>query len=78
MQRAGMTFRQILASLTTAPARRFSGRGERTTGRLQRGLDADLVVLDADPEQDVRALVRVRYAVRQGRTIYSRDAAGHP
>ena len=69
MDRAGMSFRQILAALTTAPARRF-GRGERATGRLVPGMDADLVLLDADPATDIRALSRVRSVWRQGRMIY--------
>lgn len=30
MQRAGMSFRQILAALTTAPAKRFGSRGARS------------------------------------------------
>ena len=68
MQRAGMSFRQILAALTTAPAQRF-GRGQRTTGRLEKGMDADLVVLDGDPASDIRALSRVRSVWREGRVI---------
>lgn len=72
MQRAGMSFHQILAALTTAPAKRFGDSG-RTTGRLERGLEADIVVLEGDPAQDIRALARVRYALRQGRQVYARD-----
>jgi imidazolonepropionase-like amidohydrolase len=71
MQRAGMSFHQILAALTTAPAKRF-GVSEQTTGRLERGMDADVVVLEGDPAQDIRALARVRYALRRGRQVYSR------
>jgi imidazolonepropionase-like amidohydrolase len=71
MHRAGMSFHQILAALTTAPAKRF-GSG-RTTGRLARGLEADMVVLEGDPAQDIRALARVRYALRHGRLVYSRE-----
>jgi imidazolonepropionase-like amidohydrolase len=33
------------------------------------GRPGDLVVLDADPALDVRALARVRYAIRGGRII---------
>jgi imidazolonepropionase-like amidohydrolase len=69
MERAGMSFRRILAALTTAPARRFGG--EHATGRLDPGSDADLVLLDADPAGDIRALSRVRSVWRQGRVIYS-------
>jgi imidazolonepropionase-like amidohydrolase len=70
MEQAGMSFRQILAALTTAPARRF-GDDPRATGRLERGMNADLVLLDADPATDIRALSRVRGVWRQGRVIYS-------
>jgi imidazolonepropionase-like amidohydrolase len=72
MERAGMSFRQILMALTTAPARRF-GRDERTSGRLEPGMEADLVLLNADPATDIGALSRVRSVWRQGRVIYSKD-----
>jgi imidazolonepropionase-like amidohydrolase len=68
MAKAGMSFAQILASLTTNPARRF-GLTQRT-GRVAPGMDADLVVLEGDPASDVRGLARVRYTLRQGRIIY--------
>ncbi|MFL5308976.1 MAG: amidohydrolase family protein [Myxococcales bacterium] len=68
MADAGMSFRQILASLTTAPAERF---GEsRRLGRIAPGLAADLVVLNADPSRDARAFAAVRYAMRDGKLIY--------
>ena len=41
MAESGMSFRQILASLTTAPAERF-GEAQRL-GRIAGGLQADLV-----------------------------------
>ena len=72
MERAGMPFRHILATLTTAPARRF-GVSESATGRLEAGMDADLVLLEADPATDIRALSRVRSVWRQGRVIYSKQ-----
>src|SRR5262249_5817730 len=52
MAEAGMNHRQILASLTTAPAERF-GESARL-GRIAAGLAADLVVLGQDPAKDVR------------------------
>jgi imidazolonepropionase-like amidohydrolase len=68
MKRAGLTFTQILASLTTAPA---EGLGfAKTTGRLANGMDADLVVLDGDPAQDIMALSRVVTTIRKGKIIY--------
>jgi imidazolonepropionase-like amidohydrolase len=77
MERAGMSFRQILQALTTAPAGRF-GKDQRTNGRLEPGMAADLVVLDGDPARDIRALGRVRSVWRQGRVIYAGDAHHGP
>jgi imidazolonepropionase-like amidohydrolase len=68
MSRAGMSFRDILASLTVTPARRF-GRADRS-GRIARGMDADLVVLDGDPAKEINAFAKVRYTIRSGRVIY--------
>jgi imidazolonepropionase-like amidohydrolase len=68
MAEAGMTFRQILASLTTAPAEKF-GESARL-GRVAPGLAADLVVLNGDPSGDVRAFAAVRYTIRDGKVIH--------
>jgi imidazolonepropionase-like amidohydrolase len=68
MARAGMTVRQILASLTTAPAEKFGDSAR--LGRVAPGLTADLVVLHGDPSRDVRAFAAVRYTIRDGRLIY--------
>ncbi len=71
MARAGMTFPQILASLTTAPAARF-GDAKRL-GRIAPGFVADVVVLSKDPATDVRAFAAVRYTIREGKVIYARE-----
>jgi hypothetical protein len=68
MAQAGMDVRQILASLTTAPAERFGD--SRRVGRIAQGFAADLVVLDKDPSENVRAFAAVRYAIRDGKVIY--------
>jgi imidazolonepropionase-like amidohydrolase len=69
MSRAGMSFQEILASLTTNPAQRF---GYSThSGHIAKGLDADLVVLDADPAQNNSAFSKVRYTIRGGEVIYA-------
>jgi imidazolonepropionase-like amidohydrolase len=34
-------------------------------------MDADLVVLSADPAADITALAKVRYTVRNGKVIFS-------
>jgi imidazolonepropionase-like amidohydrolase len=68
MSRAGMSFQEILASLTTNPTQRF---GYAThSGRIAKGLDADLVVLGADPAQKTSAFSKVRYTIRSGKVIY--------
>jgi len=72
MAQAGMSFRQILASLTTAPAERF-GESARM-GRIAPGLQADLAVVKGDPSKDVRALADVRYTLRAGQIVYSGGA----
>ncbi len=69
MSRAGMTFQQILASLTTSPAQRFGFASH--SGRIAKGMDADLVVLTADPALDANAFSKVRYTIRAGKLIYS-------
>jgi imidazolonepropionase-like amidohydrolase len=73
MAAAGMSFREILASLTTAPAERFGVYGQ--SGRIAVGQDADLVVLKNDPAEDVRALGSVHDTLRAGKLIYRETTA---
>ena len=72
MAQAGMSFRQILASLTTAPALRF-GDAERV-GRVAAGLQADLAVFEKDPAANVASLATVKYTLRAGKMIYRAPA----
>jgi imidazolonepropionase-like amidohydrolase len=69
MSRAGMSFQQILAALTTNPAQRFGYAARR--GRIAPGMDGDLVVLRADPAQDATAFSKVRYTIMGGKVIYA-------
>jgi imidazolonepropionase-like amidohydrolase len=73
MASAGLSWREILASLTSAPTARFGEEARR--GRIAPGMDADLVVLNADPVLDVRAFADVRYTVRGGKVIYTAPPA---
>jgi imidazolonepropionase-like amidohydrolase len=68
MSRAGLTWSQILASLTTNPAVRFGQASRR--GRIVKGMEPDLVILGSDPSIDVRAFANVTAVVRGGRIIY--------
>jgi imidazolonepropionase-like amidohydrolase len=70
LERAGLSFPDVLSALTTAPARRLAA--EAGAGRIAVGSPADLVVLERDPAADIRALADVRYTIRQGRVIYER------
>jgi imidazolonepropionase-like amidohydrolase len=75
MAAAGLGWREVLASLTTTPARRF--KEESARGRVAPGMTGDLVVLGADPIFGVGAFARVRYTIRRGRIIFSAaDAVG--
>ncbi len=69
MSRAGLSFRDILASLTINPAKRFGYA--KHSGRIAKGFDADLVVLSADPAQNTSAFSKVRYTIRNGKIIYA-------
>jgi imidazolonepropionase-like amidohydrolase len=70
MQQAGLSYSQILTALTTGPAARFGAMAR--SGRLAVGYAGDVVVLDGDPAQDIRALARVRTTLRGGRVIATR------
>jgi imidazolonepropionase-like amidohydrolase len=61
--------RQVLASLTTNPARYFKAARK---GRVEPGFDADLVVLEGDPIADVRNLAKVATTIRAGQVIYQK------
>jgi imidazolonepropionase-like amidohydrolase len=63
-----MAWRDILASLTTNPAEFFK---ETAKGRVEKGMKADLVVLDGDPASDVRNFAKVAYTIKGGKIIYS-------
>jgi len=68
---AALDWRKILASLTTAPSARFGFAAHK--GRIAKGMDADLVLLDGDPAQDSTAFARVRDTIRAGRVIWGMD-----
>jgi imidazolonepropionase-like amidohydrolase len=71
MATAGMTPTQILASLTTTPARRWQEQSQR--GRLAAGMQADIVVLNSDPMQAAKSFSDIRCVIRGGELIYSPD-----
>ncbi len=68
MHRA-LSGRQVLASLTTNPASYFKAANK---GRVEKGFDADVVVLDGDPLADVTNFAKVAYTIRAGKVIYQK------
>jgi imidazolonepropionase-like amidohydrolase len=56
LMRRALSERQVLASLTTNPARYFKAAKK---GRVEKEFDADLVILDGDPITDVTNLAKV-------------------
>jgi imidazolonepropionase-like amidohydrolase len=69
---AGLSFREVLAMLTTASAGEFHVAGH--AGRIRVGNDGDLTVLVADPSAGkMEDFARVLYTIRAGRVIFARD-----
>jgi imidazolonepropionase-like amidohydrolase len=68
MAKAGLSPMRILASLTTTPAARWKESERR--GRLAAGMQADIVVLEADPAGDPANFAKVRCTFRDGEEIY--------
>jgi imidazolonepropionase-like amidohydrolase len=68
LMRRAMSWRAILASLTTTPAHRFGFKNR--LGRVQPGFLADLTLLASDPASDVAAFAHVRAVIKAGEPIY--------
>jgi len=67
LAQSGVSFREVLAMLTTAPAELFHVAG----GKVERGADGDLTVLSTDPSTgDPAAFTKVLYTIRRGRVIF--------
>jgi imidazolonepropionase-like amidohydrolase len=64
MQAAGLTPMQVLTASTRGGALAM-GR-EKDLGTIEKGKQADLLIVGADPTQDVKNLRQVRYVVRGG------------
>jgi imidazolonepropionase-like amidohydrolase len=70
LMRRALSERQVLASLTTNPAGYFKAAKK---GRLEKGFDADIAILEGDPLTDVRNLAKVAYTIRAGKVIYQKN-----
>ncbi|HEX9161083.1 MAG TPA: amidohydrolase family protein [Thermoanaerobaculia bacterium] len=70
MQASGMTPMQVIVS-STAIASRAMGL-DKQIGTIEKGKDADLLIVTADPSTDVANLRKIAYVVRSG-VVRSRD-----
>lgn len=64
MQKAGMTPMQVIVSSTAVAARAM--RRETEFGTVEKGKDADLIIVAGDPTADIANLRKIRYVVRGG------------
>jgi imidazolonepropionase-like amidohydrolase len=72
---AGMTPLQALRAATIEPAT-MMGVADRL-GTIEKGKLADLLILDADPTQDITALRTIRLVMKGGK-VYRNDLPGAP
>ncbi len=64
MQAAGLTPMEVLVAATRGGSRAMGV--EAITGTLEKGKSADLIVVGADPAQDIANLRKLRYVMRAG------------
>jgi imidazolonepropionase-like amidohydrolase len=69
LMRRALSERQVLAALTTNPSAYFKAAKK---GKVEKGFDGDLVVLEGDPLADVRNLAKVATTIRAGQVIYQK------
>jgi len=64
MQSSGMTPMQVIVSSTWIASRAMGL--DKQLGTIEKGKDADLVIVSADPSADIANLRKIRYVVRSG------------
>ena len=64
MQSAGMTPMQVIVASTSTAARAMGI--DKITGTIEKGKDADLVIVAADPTKDISNMRKIRYVARAG------------
>lgn len=63
----GADNRDVLAGVTTQAARLCGV--EQVTGAVKEGLSADLVIVDGNPLEDIKALAKVEHVIQSGKVI---------
>jgi len=70
LTKCGLSFRDVLAMLTTNPAARLGVADQK--GTIASGKLADLTILSADPAANLENFSRVQAVIRSGRVIWQR------
>jgi imidazolonepropionase-like amidohydrolase len=70
MMSGGMTAMQAITAATAATARML--RMEDQIGSIQPGKQADLIVVDGNPAEDISALSRVQLVMQAGRIVWEK------
>jgi imidazolonepropionase-like amidohydrolase len=70
LRKSGLTWRDVLAMLTTNPAARMGVQDRK--GTVAVGKLADLTILAADPATDLSNFARVQAVVRSGAEVWHR------
>ena len=70
MMSGGMTAMQSITAATAIPARMLGLEGQ--IGSIQPGKQADLLVVDGNPIEDISALSRVRLVMQAGRIVFNK------
>jgi len=70
MMSGGMTAMQAITAATAIPARMLGLEGQ--IGSIQPGKQADLLVVDGNPIEDISALSRVRLVMQAGRIVFNK------
>jgi imidazolonepropionase-like amidohydrolase len=76
MMSGGMTAMQAITTATATPARMLGM--EDQIGSIQPGKQADLIVVDGDPTEDISALSRVRMVTQAGRMVFKKTDRCEP
>ena len=76
MMSGGMTAMEVIAAATKTAARML--RMEDQIGSIQSGKQADLLVVDGDPTDDIAALARVRLVMQAGRIVFEKNDRCEP
>ena len=76
MMAGGMSALQAIAAATASAARMLGM--EDQIGSIQPGKQADLLIVDGDPTEDIAALSRVRLVMQAGRIAFEKTDRCEP